>query len=58
MSVEENLEPRLLSAGGAPPPPASLDHVYGLFPILRDKCRQPAGELSGGQQRWWRSAAR
>ena len=29
---------------------ASLDHVYDLFLILRDKRRQPAGELSGGQQ--------
>ena len=28
----------------------SLERVYGLFPILRDKRRQPAGELSGGQQ--------
>ena len=28
----------------------SLERVYGLFPILNDKRRQPAGELSGGQQ--------
>jgi branched-chain amino acid transport system ATP-binding protein len=50
MSVEENLEL------GCYLPPArtartrSLERVYGLFPILRDKRRQPAGELSGGQQ--------
>ncbi|MEL7080391.1 MAG: ABC transporter ATP-binding protein, partial [Pseudomonadota bacterium] len=28
----------------------TLDQVYGLFPILKEKRRQPAGELSGGQR--------
>ncbi|MHA1571477.1 MAG: ABC transporter ATP-binding protein [Alphaproteobacteria bacterium] len=28
----------------------SLEHIYGLFPPLREKMRQPAGELSGGQR--------
>jgi branched-chain amino acid transport system ATP-binding protein len=28
----------------------SLEHVYGLFPILRDKKDDAAGSLSGGQQ--------
>ncbi len=28
----------------------TLDEVYGLFPALKDKRRQPAGELSGGQR--------
>ena len=28
----------------------TMEQVYGLFPILRDKRRQPAGELSGGQR--------
>lgn len=28
----------------------SLEQVYGLFPILREKRKQPAGELSGGQR--------
>jgi branched-chain amino acid transport system ATP-binding protein len=27
-----------------------LERVYGYFPILRDRARQPAGLLSGGQQ--------
>jgi branched-chain amino acid transport system ATP-binding protein len=27
-----------------------LDRVYGLFPILRDRHRQPGGSLSGGEQ--------
>jgi branched-chain amino acid transport system ATP-binding protein len=29
---------------------ASLDNVYGMFPVLKEKRRQPAGELSGGQR--------
>ncbi len=27
-----------------------MEQVYALFPILREKRRQPAGELSGGQR--------
>jgi ABC-type branched-subunit amino acid transport system ATPase component len=30
---------------------ARLDEVYDLFPALRDKRSQPAGSLSGGQQK-------
>jgi branched-chain amino acid transport system ATP-binding protein len=29
---------------------AILDHVYQLFPDLKNKRKQPAGELSGGQR--------
>jgi branched-chain amino acid transport system ATP-binding protein len=29
---------------------ATRDQIYDLFPILRQKRRQPAGELSGGQR--------
>ncbi len=29
---------------------ADLDHVYGLFPILRERATQIVGTLSGGQQ--------
>ena len=29
---------------------ATMEQVYHLFPILRDKRRQAAGELSGGQR--------
>ena len=50
MSVQENLEmgaylrqPRKVLA-------QTLDYVFELFPILREKARQNAGELSGGQQ--------
>ncbi|WP_106497884.1 ABC transporter ATP-binding protein [Lentibacillus sp. Marseille-P4043] len=28
----------------------SMEHVYDLFPILKDKMDNPAGSLSGGQQ--------
>jgi len=29
---------------------ATMDEVYELFPVLAEKRRQPAGELSGGQR--------
>jgi len=29
---------------------ATMEQVYHLFPVLRDKRKQPAGELSGGQR--------
>ncbi|MDY6857969.1 MAG: ABC transporter ATP-binding protein [Pseudomonadota bacterium] len=48
MTVEENLE-----MGGflrRDDISGTIEQVYDLFPILRDKRRQPAGELSGGQR--------
>jgi len=50
MSVEENLELGCYLRAARAARAESLERVYGLFPILRDKRRQPAGELSGGQQ--------
>jgi branched-chain amino acid transport system ATP-binding protein len=50
MSVEENLELGFYLAAARARRDQSLERVYGLFPILRDKRAQPAGELSGGQQ--------
>ncbi|WP_158808168.1 ABC transporter ATP-binding protein [Beijerinckia sp. L45] len=47
MSVEENLRVGE-SIGGAGA--ADFDAVYGYFPILRERRRQAAGTLSGGQQ--------
>ncbi len=48
MTVEENLEMgafiRREDVGN------TMEQVYHLFPILKDKRRQPAGELSGGQR--------
>jgi branched-chain amino acid transport system ATP-binding protein len=50
MSVEENLELGCYLRGARAERAPSLERVYSLFPILRDKRRQLAGELSGGQQ--------
>ncbi|MEL6551256.1 MAG: ABC transporter ATP-binding protein [Pseudomonadota bacterium] len=48
MTVEENLEMGAFirddDARG------TMESVYDLFPVLREKRRQPAGELSGGQR--------
>ena len=50
MSVEENLEIGCYRGEARRARAASLERVYGLFPILRDRRRQLAGALSGGQQ--------
>jgi len=39
MTVEENLEMG-----------ASIEQIYELFPVLKEKRHQPAGQLSGGQR--------
>jgi len=52
MTVIENLR-----AGAAYIPEAkakvqeSLDFVFGIFPVLKERIKQPAGTLSGGGQR-------
>ncbi len=48
MTVEENLEMGAFIREDDIQ--ATMEQVYTLFPILRDKRRQPAGELSGGQR--------
>jgi branched-chain amino acid transport system ATP-binding protein len=48
MTVEENLEMGAFIRRDDIRP--TMEQVYDLFPILRDKRRQPAGELSGGQR--------
>ncbi|WP_066703936.1 ABC transporter ATP-binding protein [Curvibacter delicatus] len=50
MSVLENLEMGVYAAANRRDMDASLARVYALFPILREKAAQNAGELSGGQQ--------
>jgi branched-chain amino acid transport system ATP-binding protein len=48
MSVEENLE-----MGGVTRESGvgeTISEIYELFPVLAEKRRQPAGELSGGQR--------
>ena len=48
MTVEENLEMgAFLRREGIA---ATMEQVYALFPILKDKRHQAAGELSGGQR--------
>jgi branched-chain amino acid transport system ATP-binding protein len=48
MTVEENLEMGAFLRRDDIR--ATIEQVYDLFPILRDKRRQAAGELSGGQR--------
>ena len=50
MSVLENLEIGSLLAAAKARRPESLDAVLSLFPALKAKLGQAAGELSGGQQ--------
>jgi len=48
MSVEENLEMGAYIRDDDYR--GTMEQIFGLFPILRQKRRQPAGELSGGQR--------
>jgi branched-chain amino acid transport system ATP-binding protein len=48
MSVEENLEMGAFLRRDDTS--VTMEQIYDLFPILRDKRRQNAGELSGGQR--------
>ena len=48
LSVADHLELGALSRGRAGP--GDLEEVYSLFPVLRERRRQAAGTLSGGQQ--------
>ena len=48
LTVEENLEMGAFVRRDDIRP--TMEQVYDLFPILRDKRRQAAGELSGGQR--------
>lgn len=48
MSVEENLEMGAFTR--ADDFSDTMEWVYDMFPVLREKRRQPAGELSGGQR--------
>ncbi|MGH8761016.1 MAG: ABC transporter ATP-binding protein [Burkholderiales bacterium] len=47
LSVEENL---LMGAYAKRPGPWNLEAIYKLFPLLKDKRRNPGTALSGGQQ--------
>jgi branched-chain amino acid transport system ATP-binding protein len=54
LSVRENLEMGAYSRGGRQDGDGSLaadfERVHALFPVLKERQRQPAGTLSGGEQ--------
>ncbi len=50
MTVEDNLRMGAFIAAARPKFAARLDFVYDLFPRLRERRRQFAGTLSGGEQ--------
>jgi len=47
MAVIENL---MLGGTGNPDPAKSLQRIFRLFPVLKERQRQAAGTLSGGEQ--------
>ena len=50
LTVEENLRLGLAARRSRDTLGGDLEHVYGLFPIVREFRRRHAGALSGGQQ--------
>ncbi len=50
MTVRENLEMGAYVRGKRGAVVESIERCYALFPVLEEKARQPAGQLSGGQQ--------
>ena len=50
LTVEENLRMGAYTRGDAEGIAQDIDMVYGYFPILKERARQEAGLLSGGQQ--------
>jgi len=50
MSVLENLEMGAFARRDREQLPADLEHVFQLFPRLKERLRQRAGTLSGGEQ--------
>jgi len=50
MTVEENVHVIAESCGGYDKGAFGWDDIVALFPILKEKRNQPAGQMSGGQQ--------
>jgi branched-chain amino acid transport system ATP-binding protein len=50
LSIEENISVGAQALGHADPR-ARIDELYGLFPVLREKRKDPASSLSGGQRK-------
>lgn len=50
MTVRENLEMGAYVRGKRRAITEAIERCYALFPVLKEKASQPAGQLSGGQQ--------
>ena len=50
LSIEENIRVGAEALGHADPR-ARIEELYGVFPVLREKRRNPASSLSGGQRK-------
>jgi branched-chain amino acid transport system ATP-binding protein len=50
LSIEENIRVGAQALGHANPG-SRVEELYGLFPVLREKRRNPASSLSGGQRK-------
>jgi len=50
LTVQENLEMGAYSRGAAPQIPQDIERVFESFPRLKERRRQKAGSLSGGEQ--------
>jgi branched-chain amino acid transport system ATP-binding protein len=50
LTVAENLQVARATAKEKARQKATLDDLLSLFPVLRERYRQPAGQLSGGEQ--------
>ncbi len=50
LSVEDNLRMGAFTRSDADGIAQDLEAVFGYFPILRERAKQEAGQLSGGQQ--------
>ncbi len=50
LTVEENLRLGAITRGKSAEVEADLDRLLGIFPRLRERLRQQAGTLSGGEQ--------
>ncbi|WP_041357583.1 ABC transporter ATP-binding protein [Nitrobacter hamburgensis] len=50
MTVEENLQLGAISRSDKPGIISDIERMYGHFPVLKERHRQQAGTLSGGEQ--------
>jgi branched-chain amino acid transport system ATP-binding protein len=50
LTVLENLALGAITRDDHPGIRRDLEHIYSLFPILRERTKQPGGTLSGGEQ--------